>query len=90
MTVITPDGPFRALTFAIIRNNERYARRLPLAETAQMIRSGKGSLGTCRSYFDSTLQTQKLREIGVIDSKMDRLRRAILEEDAADLDLDRC
>ena len=46
---------------------------------AQMIRTGRGSLGTCRSYFDATLE--KLEAIGIKDAGMERIRLAVKNAD---------
>ena len=69
----------RALTFVVRRANERYARRLPVEQVAHMIRTGRGSLGTCRSYFEATLQ--KLEAIGIKDAGMERIRQAMDDAD---------
>jgi cation transport protein ChaC len=69
----------RALTFVVRRANERYARRLPVEQIAQMIRTGRGSLGTCRSYFEATLE--KLEAIGIKDAGMERIRLAVKNAD---------
>ena len=67
------DGtPVRAITFAVNRSHRRYAKGLPLDEMARMINTGAGSLGTCREYFDATLQ--KLEALGIRDAGMERLR----------------
>jgi cation transport protein ChaC len=67
----------RALTFVVRRANERYMRQLPLEQIAHMIRDGRGSLGTCRSYFDATLE--KLEAFGIRDAGMERIRLALIE-----------
>jgi len=68
-----------ALTFVVRRANERYARRLPVEQVAQMIRTGRGSLGTCRSYFEATLE--RLEAIGIKDAGMERIRLALNNAD---------
>ena len=70
--------PIRALTFVVDRRHERYVNGLDLQEVARLIDTGSGRLGTCRAYFDATMQ--KLRELGIEDRGMEqleaRLRRA--------------
>lgn len=69
------DGlPVRAITFTVNRSHPRYAKGLPIEEMARMINTGAGSLGSCREYFDATLQ--KLAALGVRDAGMERLRVA--------------
>ena len=58
------DGvPVRAITFAVNRSHPRYTKALSLHEMARMINTGAGALGTCREYFDATLQ--KLETLGI-------------------------
>ncbi|MCK1640065.1 gamma-glutamylcyclotransferase [Bradyrhizobium sp. 157] len=47
----TPQGPITALAFTSNRSHPSYVGELPLAETAAMIASGKGVLGTNREYL---------------------------------------
>ena len=69
------DGrPVRAVTFTVNRSHPRYTKTLSLHEMAGMINTGAGSLGTCREYFDATLQ--KLETLGIRDAGMERLRCA--------------
>lgn len=72
----------RALTFVANRAHGRYAA-FGVDEVAQFIRTGTGSLGTCRSYFDATLR--KLDSLGVKDAGMERVRLALLRGDARDV-----
>lgn len=69
------DGvPVSAITFTVNRSHQRYTKTLSLEEMARMINTGAGSLGTCREYFDATIQ--KLEALGIRDAGMERLRRA--------------
>lgn len=68
-------GPVRAVTFVVDRRHERYAAELTPQEAARMINTGRGALGTCRAYFDATLQT--LRDLGIHDEAMERLGEAV-------------
>ena len=64
----------RAVTFVVDRRHERYAAKLARQEAARLINTGRGALGTCRAYFDATLQT--LRDLGIRDEAMERLGEA--------------
>jgi len=71
----------RALSFVVRRSHERYIGALPAEEIARLIRTGQGSLGNARGYFESTVQT--LARLGVRDRGIERLKRLILESDRA-------
>lgn len=66
--------PVSAITFTVNRAHPRYTKTLSLHEMARMINTGAGSLGTCREYFDATIQ--KLEMLGIRDAGMERLRFA--------------
>ena len=66
--------PVRAITFTVNRSHPRYIKGLSVEEMAQMINTGAGSLGSCREYFDATVQ--KLAALGIRDAGMERLRAA--------------
>jgi glutathione-specific gamma-glutamylcyclotransferase len=72
VTACADSGPIRAVTFVVDRGHERYLKDLPLQEAARLIDTGTGLLGTCRSYFDATLQ--KLRELRIQDRNMEQLQ----------------
>ncbi|MDM0078443.1 gamma-glutamylcyclotransferase [Variovorax sp. J2P1-59] len=72
-------GALRALTFVVNRQHERYIGGHPIHDVAQLIRTGKGTLGTSRAYFEATVET--LARLGIRDAGMERLRAAILRED---------
>lgn len=67
--------PVQAVTFVVRRGHERYLPGLSLEETTRLINTGAGSLGTCRAYFDATLD--KLRELSSRDRRMERLDAAL-------------
>ncbi len=71
----------KALTFVVNRHCERYARGLSAVEAAAVIATGKGTLGTCASYFDTTLAT--LHQLGIRDLGLERVRRALAARPAA-------
>lgn len=66
----------RAIGFVANRAHVRYVRGLAPPEMARMIATGRGSLGTCREYFDATLSA--LRGLGLRDAAMERLQREIV------------
>ncbi|WP_298214391.1 gamma-glutamylcyclotransferase [Acidocella sp.] len=61
----------RAVTFVINRDHPRYVKELSPRETAALITSGCGDLGTCREYFENTMAS--LRAMGVRDSALSRI-----------------
>ena len=75
----TGEGPVRALTFVANRDHERYIGTQPIEYVARLIRTGKGTLGTSRAYFECTLQT--LERLRIQDRGIARLQRAIVLED---------
>jgi cation transport protein ChaC len=64
----------RAITFVVNRGHPRYVRGLTVEQMASMINSGRGPLGSCRDYFDETIE--KLDSLGITDSAMESLRSA--------------
>lgn len=67
--------PLRAVTFVVDPRHERYLKNLTPREIASLIATGQGRLGTCRSYFDATLQ--KLAELGIRDRGMEELNKLL-------------
>lgn len=65
----------RAVTFVINRTHPRYLRELGLAETAALIATGKGDLGSCREYLENTVA--HLAELGLTDAGLARLVAAL-------------
>ena len=49
--MLTPQGPIQALAFVSNPSHASYVGELPFAETAAIIASGKGILGTNRDYL---------------------------------------
>ncbi|MBT2334959.1 gamma-glutamylcyclotransferase [Variovorax paradoxus] len=70
-----------AIAFAVNRSHPRYTKGLPVEEMARMISTGTGSLGSCREYFDATLD--KLQALGIRDAGMERLRAALIRASTA-------
>ena len=58
----TPQGPITALAFVSNPTHPSYVGELPLAETAALIASGKGVLGTNREYL-----VQLARQLQALD-----------------------
>lgn len=77
----TEAGAFRALAFVVNRRHERYIGGHPAPDVAHLIRTGQGTLGTSRAYFDSTLRM--LETLGIRDAGMERLRAAVIAGDHA-------
>jgi cation transport protein ChaC len=71
----TPQGPIEALAFVSNPSHPSYVGELPLDETAAMIASGKGILGTNREYLVQ-LATQ-LDALGIDDPYVVQLHAAI-------------
>jgi cation transport protein ChaC len=71
----TPQGPITALAFVSNSSHPSYVGELPLDETAAMIASGKGILGTNREYLVQ-LATQ-LDALGIEDPYVAQLHAAI-------------
>ena len=63
--MVTPQGPITALAFVSNPAHPSYVGELPLEETANLIASGKGMLGTNREYLVQ-LATQ-LEALGIED-----------------------
>jgi cation transport protein ChaC len=73
--MMTPQGPITALAFVSNRAHPSYVGELPLPDTAAIIASGKGILGTNREYL-AQLATQ-LDALGIDDPYVAELYRAI-------------
>ncbi len=65
----------RAMTFVINRAHPRYTRELSVEETATLIATGCGALGTCREYLENTLA--HLVELGLEDAGLRRIAAAL-------------
>ncbi|SIR38862.1 gamma-glutamylcyclotransferase [Pseudacidovorax sp. RU35E] len=68
----------RMLTFVANRKHPRYAGRMEPGEVARYIASGRGTLGTCRDYFQRTIYA--LKSLEVDDPEMRRLVQALDSE----------
>ncbi|HCP01757.1 MAG TPA: gamma-glutamylcyclotransferase [Rhodospirillaceae bacterium] len=82
---MTSEGPVKAVTFVINRDNERYVGKLPESRQVELLATASGYLGTSADYLDSTVE--HMREAGIGDRQMFRLQRLVrarLECDATD------
>ncbi len=71
VTVRTPDGPEHAIAFAANQAHERYVRGLDTDETARLLATGSGPLGTCCDYLFDTVT--HLTQLGIRDRRMEAL-----------------
>ena len=79
VTAHSPQGPIKALSFAIRRNRPVYAPRMDDAKTAEIIYAAKGFVGPCRDYLENTHKA--LKQAGIQDKVMDRLMAYISAKD---------
>jgi cation transport protein ChaC len=73
--VKTPEGEKRAITFVCNRKHPRYIPEICDAETAKMIATGCGDLGSCREYLENTVQ--HLAALGMRDRGLMRIVKAL-------------
>jgi glutathione-specific gamma-glutamylcyclotransferase len=66
---------FPAVTFVINRDHPRYIHEMSLEQTAALIATGCGDLGTCREYLENTVA--HLRELGLSDAGLTRIAAAL-------------
>ena len=71
----TPQGPITALAFVSNSSHPSYVGELPLDETAAMIASGKGILGTNREYLVQL--AMQLDALGIQDPYVEQLHAQI-------------
>ena len=64
-----------AITFVVNRADTRYAGKIDDAEAAAHIATAAGSLGSCLSYFDSTVD--HLRDLKICDAGLQRIATRI-------------
>ena len=65
----------RAVTFVIDRKHPRYVPELSVEQTAALIATASGDLGTCREYLDNTIQ--HLATLGLRDAGLERIAKAL-------------
>jgi len=71
----TPDGEKRAITFVSNRKHPRYIPEICDMETAKLIATGCGDLGTCREYLENTVE--HLAALGMRDAGLTRIVKAL-------------
>jgi cation transport protein ChaC len=75
LRVQTATGARRTLAFTALRSCPDYAGTLSLDEAARMILNATGRRGTCRDYFENTLQ--HLEQLGFADRPLRRLAERV-------------
>lgn len=70
--VQTEQGPINAISFAMKRGCDRYALDLSDEDTAQVIATAHGRLGTCCEYFENTLHA--LDDMDIVDARLHGLQ----------------
>ena len=71
VSMTTPQGSITGLAFASNRSHPRYVGELPLGETAAIIASGTGVIGTNRAYLEE--MASQLRALEIEDPYVERL-----------------
>lgn len=66
---------FRAVTFVINSRHPRYVKELSVEQTAALIATGCGDLGSCREYFENTVAY--LNQLGVKDATLCRIAASL-------------
>ena len=75
VTLHSPEGNIRAVTFAVDRSHSQYITELPPEKAALHIARAEGWLGSCRGYLENTIE--QLSKIGFSDSYLDHLHRLV-------------
>jgi len=65
----------RAVTFVINRRHPRYLPELSVEQTASLIATGCGDLGSCREYLENTIT--HLAALGLSDTGLQRIAKAL-------------
>lgn len=73
VSVATPNGSLRALTFVVNREGGRYVRRLDLDQVARHVAMASGQLGSCIEYLHRTLES--LDALGLNDRMLREVNR---------------
>ena len=71
VTAHTPNGIEHAIAFAANHAHERYVRGLDTDETARLLATGAGPLGSCCDYLFDTVS--HLEALGIRDKRMEAL-----------------
>jgi cation transport protein ChaC len=75
VNVSTGAGTIRAVTFVINRRHPRYLPELSLEQTAALIATGCGDLGSCREYLENTIH--HLAELGLRDAGLEKIAKTL-------------
>jgi len=75
VNLATATATVRAVTFVINRRHPRYLPELSLEQTAALIATGCGDLGTCREYLENTIE--HLRALGLRDSGLEKIAKTL-------------
>ncbi len=78
VTVHTPRGRVRAVTFVVDRGHKRYVRRVSPEKAARHIARAEGPRGSAREYLRNTVA--RLSEMGFSDRNLSRLHELVLLE----------
>ncbi len=73
VSVMTREGPVRAVTFVVNRAGPRYVRGLELDRVARHIATASGTLGSCLEYLHRTLES--LDALGLNDRMLREVHR---------------
>lgn len=76
VSVATPAGVVRAVTFVVNREGVRYVRRLDLERVAHHVATASGTLGSCMEYLRHTLEA--LDALGLDDRMLRQVYRICL------------
>jgi cation transport protein ChaC len=75
VNLLTAHGPIKAVTFVINRAHPRYLKELSVEQTAALIATGCGELGSCREYLENTVR--HLADLGLRDAGLARIVAAL-------------
>jgi glutathione-specific gamma-glutamylcyclotransferase len=81
VSVATPDGVIRAVTFVVNREAARYVQRLDLELVAHHVATASGALGSCMEYLHHTLAS--LDALGLDDRMLRQVYRICVARAAA-------
>jgi cation transport protein ChaC len=70
-SMTTPQGSITGLAFTSNTSHPRYVGELPLSETAAIIATGRGAIGTNRAYLDDV--ATHLRILEIVDPYVEQL-----------------
>jgi cation transport protein ChaC len=81
VSVATPEGVIRAVTFVVNREGVRYVPRLDLEKVAHHVATASGALGSCMEYLHRTLEA--LEVLGLDDRMLRQVYRICVARAAA-------